>query len=262
MEEIWKYTFQKKLGIEMDESGGVSPDGLRIMLTEAPLNPKDNRRKMAEIMFEKFHFGGLQCKPQAMLTLYSRGASTGVVVDSGDGVTHAMGVFDGYVLSHLTRRLNIAGRHVTRHLLNLLQQRGYALNATADFEVVRDMKERLCYVAYNYEKEMRLADETTVLMSTYQLPDGRQVKVGSERFEATEALFKPELMGMECMGLSEMVFDLIQKAEIDLRPVVGEGGVMHYSSTRISCYQEARACSQDCLRDWRRIFESSTARSF
>ena len=223
MEEIWKYTFEKKLGISMDQQGYVSPDNLRIMLTEAPLNPKENRRKMAEIMFEKFHFGGIQCKPQAMLTLYSRGSSTGVVVDSGDGVTHVMCVYDGYVIDHLTRRLNIAGRHVTRHLLSLLQQRGYALNATADFEVVRDVKEKLCYVAYNYEKEMRLADETTVLMSNYELPDGRVVKVGSERFEATEALFKPELMGLECLGLSEMVFDSIQKAAIDLRPTVGDG---------------------------------------
>ena len=194
--------FETKLGEDTYEDK-------RIMLTEAPLNPRENRRKMAEIMFEKFHFGGLQCKPQAMLTLYSRGASTGVVVESGDGVTH------------LTRRLNIAGRHVTRHLLSLLQQRGYALNATADFEVVREMKERLCYVAYNYEKEMKVADATTVLMSEYRLPDGRVVKLGSERFEATEALFKPELMGLECMGLSEMVFDAIQKAEIDLRPIVG-----------------------------------------
>ena len=214
MEALWKYTFRTKLGEDTYEDK-------RIMLTEAPLNPRENRRKMAEIMFEKFHFGGLQCKPQAMLTLYSRGASTGVVVDSGDGVTHVMCVYDGYVLNHLTRRLNIAGRHVTRHLLSLLQQRGYALNATADFEVVREMKERLCYVAYNYEKEMKVADATTVLMSEYRLPDGRVVKLGSERFEATEALFKPELMGLECMGLSEMVFDAIQKAEIDLRPIVG-----------------------------------------
>ena len=94
------------------------------------------------------------------------------------------------------------------------------MNATADFEVVREMKEKLCYVAYNYEKEMRLADETTVLMSNYDLPDGRTIKVGSERFEATEALFKPACMGLECMGLSEMVFDSIQKAAIDLRPIV------------------------------------------
>ena len=102
MEELWKYTFEKKMGIKLDNRGRIEPDNMRIMLTEAPLNPKDNRKKMAEIMFEKFGFGGLQCKPQAMLTLYSRGASTGVVVDSGDGVTHVMCVYDGFLLEHLT----------------------------------------------------------------------------------------------------------------------------------------------------------------
>lgn len=227
MEELWKYTFEKKMGIKLDNRGRIEPDNMRIMLTEAPLNPKDNRKKMAEIMFEKFGFGGLQCKPQAMLTLYSRGASTGVVVDSGDGVTHVMCVYDGFLLEHLTHRLNIAGRHVTRHLLHLLQQRGYALNATADFEVVREMKEKLCYVAYNYEKEIRLANETTVLVTDFQLPDGRSVRLGSERFEATEALFRPELVGMECGGLSEMVFDAIQKADVDLRAVVAVGWECH-----------------------------------
>ena len=221
MEEIWKYTFQNKMGIHLDEHGRVTPDNLRIMLTEAPLNPKENRRKMAEIMFEKFGFGGMNCKPQAMLTLYSRGSSTGIVVDSGDGVTHVMCVYEGYLLESLTQRLNIAGRHLTRNLLNLLQQRGYALNATADFEVVRDIKEKHCYVAYNYEKEMRLADETTVLMTDYKLPDGRTVRLGSERFEATEALFRPALIGMDCDGLSEMVFNTIQKASIDVRQMVG-----------------------------------------
>lgn len=95
MEALWKYTFETKLGEH-------TYDDKRIMLTEAPLNPRDNRRKMAEIMLEKFCFGGMQCKPQAMLTLHSRGSNTGVVVDSGDGVTHVMCVYEGYVLNHLT----------------------------------------------------------------------------------------------------------------------------------------------------------------
>lgn len=260
MEELWKYTFEKKMGIKLDSRGHIDPDNMRIMLTEAPLNPKDNRKKMAEIMFEKFGFGGIQCKPQAMLTLYSRGASTGVVVDSGDGVTHVMCVYDGFLLEHLTHRLNIAGRHVTRHLLHLLQQRGYALNATADFEVVREMKEKLCYVAYNYEKEIRLADETTVLVTDYQLPDGRSVRLGSERFEATEALFRPELVGMECGGLSEMVFDAIQKADVDLRPVVGIELFFLFSSfIRTYCSLEEHQCSRAFLLVSRRIFVKSIA---
>lgn len=216
MEELWKYTFGK-LGVRLDPKGNV-PKNSRIILTEAPLNPKENRKKMCEIMIEKFGFSAMQCKPQAVLTLYARGATTGVVVDSGDGVSHIMAVYEGYLQEKLTRRLNVAGRHVTRQLITLLQQRGYALNSTVDFEVVREMKEKLCYIASNFEKEIKLADETCVLVESYTLPDGRQVKVNGERFEATEILFSPLLMGLECGGLSDLTYDCIQSAPVDLRP--------------------------------------------
>lgn len=123
------------------------------------------------------------------MTLYAQGLMTGVVVDSGDGVTHIVPVFDGYALPHLTRRLDVAGRDVTRYLIKLLLLRGYAFNRTADFETVRQMKEQLCYVGYDLELEKRLAVETTTLVESYTLPDGRVIKVGSERYEAPEAMF-------------------------------------------------------------------------
>lgn len=130
------------------------------------------------------------------------GLLTGVVVDSGDGVTHIVPVFDGYALPHLTRRLDVAGRDVTRYLIKLLLLRGYAFNRTADFETVRQIKEDLCYVGYDLELEQKLAQETTVLVEEYKLPDGRIIRVGSERFEAPEAMFQPHLVDVESVGVA------------------------------------------------------------
>ena len=145
------------------------------------------------------------------------GLLTGVVVDSGDGVTHIVPVYEGFALPHLTRRLDVAGRDVTRYLIKLLLLRGYAFNRTADFETVRQIKEKLCYVGYDLELETRLAQETTVLVENYTLPDGRVIKVGSERFEAAEALFQPQLVDVEAVGMAEQLFNTIQAADIDIR---------------------------------------------
>src|SRR4051812_22271445 len=98
------------------------------------------------------------------------GLSSGVVVDSGDGVTHIVPVYESVVLNHLTRRLDVAGRDVTRQLIKLLLRRGYAFNRTADFETVRQIKEKLCYVSYDLELDQKLAEETTVLVENYTLP--------------------------------------------------------------------------------------------
>mmetsp|Transcript_9565 Transcript_9565/g.11983 ORF Transcript_9565/g.11983 Transcript_9565/m.11983 type:complete len:395 (+) Transcript_9565:43-1227(+) len=209
METLWNYTFYEKLGIE--------PKDFKIMLTEPPMNPLANRRKLVEKMFETYGFSYCNVSIQAMLTLYAQGLLTGCVVDTGDGVTHVVPVWDGFVPQTLIRRLDVAGRHVTRYLIKLLLLRGYAFNRTADFETVRQIKEKFCYVALDINAERKLAQQTTVLEETYSLPDGRVIKIGRERFEAPECLFEPHLIDVESKGVGNMVFDMIQDADIDTR---------------------------------------------
>jgi len=210
MMHVWDYTFgPEKLDLE--------PENTKILLTEPPMNPTRNREKMIEVMFEKYGFDSAYIAIQAVLTLYAQGLLTGVVVDSGDGVTHICPVYEGFALPHLTRRLDIAGRDITRYLIKLLLLRGYAFNHTADFETVRIMKEKLCYVGYDIQTEQKLAQETTFLVENYTLPDGRVIKVGGERFEASEALFQPHLINVEGQGIAELLFSSIQAAEMDIR---------------------------------------------
>jgi len=209
MRHLWNYTFDEKLKID--------PAGRKILLTEPPMNPKANRHKLAQVMFEEYGFGGVYVAIQAVLTLYAQGLTTGVVVDSGDGVTHIVPVFEGFSLPHLTRRLDIAGRDVTRYLIKLLLMRGYAFNRTADFDTVREIKEKLCYVSYDLDMDSRLAEETTVLVESYTLPDGRVIKVGSERFEAPECMFQPHLVDVEQPGVAELLYLTIQAAAVDTR---------------------------------------------
>lgn len=210
MKHLYDYTFgPTKLGI--------NPTDCKLLLTEPPMNPKKNRERMVETMFEHYQFHSLYVAIQAVLTLYAQGLLTGVVVDSGDGVTHICPVYEGFALPHLTKRLDIAGRDITRYLIKLLLLRGYAFNHSADFETVRLLKENLCFVGYDIEQEQKLALETTVLVEQYTLPDGRVIRVGGERFEAPEALFQPHLINVDGVGIAELLFNTIQSADIDTR---------------------------------------------
>ncbi|KAA3681847.1 actin-related protein 2 [Paragonimus westermani] len=209
----------------------IDPKHSKILLTEPPLNPLKNREKMVEVMFEKYGFNAVFIAIQASLTLYAQGLMTGVVVDSGDGVTHICPVYDGFSMSRLTKRLDVAGRDITRYLIKLLLLRGYAFNQTADFETIRQMKEKLCYIAYDLEKEQSLALDTTVLVKKYTLPDGRVIKVGGELFGAPEALFQPHLINHEGVGIAELLFNTIQSADIDTRPAFYKHIVLSGGST-------------------------------
>ena len=223
MYHIWDHTFYDQLQVD--------PTECRILLTDPPLNPAKNRERMMETMFEKYGFGSAFVQVQAVLALYSQGLLTGVVVDAGDGVTHAIPIVNGYCFPNATKRLNVAGRHCTAHLLDLLQRRGYALNKDADFDTVRRIKEKLCYSAYEYDRELQLARETTHLMKSYTMPDGQVLRLGPERFQAPEVMFRPHLVDVEGAGVAEMAFNCIQDMAMDNRRDLYQSIVLSGGST-------------------------------
>lgn len=146
----------------------------------------------------------------------AEGNTTGAVLDSGDGVSHVIPVYEGMIQMDNIKRLNIAGRHVTQYLIKLLMLRGYAFNSSADFELVREIKEDMCYVSINTKKERNMARDTTVLDKEYKLPDGTTIIVGRERFEAPEILLNPGLLEDESDDMATMIYNSICGCPMDI----------------------------------------------
>ncbi|XP_075056672.1 actin-related protein T3 [Mixophyes fleayi] len=207
MELVWKHIYFHNLK--------MNPSERPALITEPPLNPLSNREKMAEIFFEKFQVPAMYVAIQAVLALYCSGRITGCVVDSGDGVTHSVPIFEGYCLPHAVLRLDLAGSDLTEYLMRILSESGTSLVSSAEREIVRDIKEKLCYAAVDIDEEMRRKPHE--LEVEYKLPDGKVIRIHNQRFRCPEILFAPANIGMEAPGIDRLCFNTITKCDIDLR---------------------------------------------
>jgi centractin len=205
MERIWHHVYSEELKTSSEEHP--------LLITEAPLNPKRHRSKAAEILFETFNVPALFVSIQAVLSLYASGRTTGLVLDSGDGVTHAVPVYEGFSAQNAVLRSDVAGRDVTEYLQLLLRKGGYHFQTSSELEIVRAIKERLCFLNTPHAR----ADKENADQEEFLLPDGNVLRMSLERNRAPEVLFSPELIGSEERGCHQLVTDSIQKVDMDLR---------------------------------------------
>jgi centractin len=215
------------------------------------LNPRSNRDTAAQILFETFNVPALHTSIQAVLSLYASGRTTGIVLDSGDGVSHAVPVYEGFAMPSSIRRIDVAGRDVTEYMQTLLRKSGYVFHTSAEKEVVRLIKESVSYVAHDPRKEERDwvgVKPNESKFAEYVLPDGFKLKVrlfvlcsmfgqanilkiGAERFRAPEILFDPEIIGLEYPGVHQIVVDAINRTDLDLRKSLYSNIVLSGGST-------------------------------
>mmetsp|Transcript_67144 Transcript_67144/g.148774 ORF Transcript_67144/g.148774 Transcript_67144/m.148774 type:complete len:383 (-) Transcript_67144:77-1225(-) len=211
MEKVWHHTFYDALR--------VNPEEQAIIVSEAPMNPKKNRERMVELLFEKFSVPAAFIVIQAVMSLYSYGRTTGCVVDSGDGVTHVVPVYEGFALPHAIQRLDLAGRDLSEYMTKILTESGYNMTSSSEKELVRDMKETSCYVAEeDFTAQLKeIEKRPTDFEKIYELPDGNKINLATERIRVPEVLFDPMICGRELMGIHQATSKCINSCDIDLR---------------------------------------------
>ncbi|KAG8818361.1 actin [Serendipita sp. 399] len=234
MERLWHHTIYNELQL--------LPEELPILLTEPSLNPNRNRERTIEIMFESFNPPAFYLANQAVLSLYGSGRTTGIVLDSGEDITHVVPIYEGSPIVHAINQVCMGGRHLTEYLAEALKDRADLSSLMYANAVIQDVKEKLCYVALDptWEKQSM---ETNSIKKVYELPDGNVITMDAERsvyqsiliifvflllelgaetwlvhsFLIPDALFRPSLMALDTPGIQDLVHSSIRKCDVDLR---------------------------------------------
>ncbi|XP_054432927.1 actin-related protein T1 [Pteronotus mesoamericanus] len=207
MEKLWKYLFEWELGVKSCQQP--------VLMTEPSLNPRETREKMAEVMFETFNVPAFYLSNHAVAALYASASVTGLVLDSGEGVTCTVPIFEGYSLPHAVTKLHVAGGDLTEHLTQLLLASGNISPYILNKDLVNDIKEKLCYVAMDPDKELYKRSEE--ILKNYQLPDGNVFYIGEQLYQVPEVLFTPHHLGIYSPGLPNMVTSSIMKCDKDIQ---------------------------------------------
>ncbi|XP_019637344.1 PREDICTED: actin-3-like [Branchiostoma belcheri] len=209
MEVIWNHIFHEELKIQPDEHA--------YLLTERPRNPRQAREKTAEIFFEKFSAQAVYLAIESVLSLYTSGRTVGMVLNCGEGASHAVPVYEGYALPLSWKRVSVAGTHLTDYLITLLEKKGHSFKSPVEREIAGRIKEEMCYVAMDVQQEAEAAPTNWLLPQKYVLPNGDTIKVDHERYQVPEPLFHPPILDIMDEGLPEAVVTCAKRCDVDIR---------------------------------------------
>ncbi|KAM4874800.1 actin-like protein 9 [Thomomys bottae] len=205
-ELIWRHVLEHDLQ--------VSPKDHPLLFSDPPFSPATNREKLVEVAFESLQSPRMYVASQSVLSVYAHGKISGLVVDTGHGVSYTVPVFQGYNLPNAIERLDLAGNHLTAFLAEMLLGSGFHLRQQ-DLDTVENIKHQYCYVASDFKKQ-RESDQDC--KKSLKLPDGRTVTLGKELFQCPELLFHPpEIPGLSPVGLPCMARQSLLKVPQDLR---------------------------------------------
>lgn len=221
------------------EKLNISPWDHPVLLAEKQDNPKQNRAKLTQVMFEDFGVPGMFLCPAPPLALFGVGHITGLVLDCGEEVTHSVPIGLGHTLLNGIGRIEVGGWHVTEHLVKLLTEKGNSFTTAEEREVVvKGIKETCGYIALDPEKEK--TKYVTEINHSYKLPDGQIIQIGDERFRAPECLFDPSLLGMQraCPGIHQLIHTSIAKVDIDYQSDLYGNIILAGGSTKFPGMEE------------------------
>jgi len=221
MQKVWEYLFDHELHVDAKDHP--------MLLTELPTMSETAKMQMLEMMFEVFHCPALYIANPGVLSLYSQGVTTGLAIDCGNRL-QIVPIVDGIAIEHAIHKSRKGFYGLTEHLSRLMTRKGYYIKNTTEMNLVRQMKESICYVAEDYEAELQKSEEE--LVKTWRSPDGKtEYTLAQERFMCPEALFQPGMLGLDNVGVPGMAYHAVQSCPIDLRKTLFSNIVLSGGST-------------------------------
>jgi actin len=195
----------------------VDPTLVNVLFTIHPLFPHQDLERLFQLFLEQYQCMAFYPVLDSMVTLYSGGFQTGLVVEIGDSSTRIVPIYNGYKLDHAVRILDIGGRILTKETERILTSMGFLTESSVTRDLARVLKEKACFVSLDYKEDLNRAEQYS---KQFSLPDGATLALTNERFRIPEIIFDPTLVNSEEPPLPVAIMDVIGECDIDIRPLL------------------------------------------